>query len=47
MKLSMQRRKEVTGRQGGKVESKQLGNFVEAMEDLDMDDDMYFCSFIF
>ena len=41
MKLSMQQRKEVTMRQGGKVESKQLGNFEEAMEDLDMDEDMY------
>ena len=28
-------------RQDGKVESKQLGNFEEAMEDLDMDEDMY------
>ena len=40
MKLSMQQRTEVTGRQDGKVESKQLGNFEEDLEDLDMDEDM-------
>ena len=28
-------------RQDGKVESKHLGNFEEAMADLDMDEDMY------
>jgi hypothetical protein len=41
MKMSMQQRKEITGRQEGKVESKQLSNFEDAMEDLDMDQDIY------
>jgi hypothetical protein len=41
MKMSMQQRRDITGRQEGKAGSKQWRNFEDAMEDLDMDQDMY------
>ena len=39
--MSMQQRRDITGRQEGKAGSKQWRNFEDAMEDLDMDQDMY------